>query len=130
MSDSKTFYDFIYFSFESDPKFAKTVLCHLQSRDCVYNHWRNLPDPHNNLIDLDPNIIYTSQGIETPLTVQTQNRVGDVIHSHGITLQFCLEFGPHQIECTFRIYVVKSVKGDRPSDGKGITKLPQLVMIF
>ena len=45
----------------------------------------------NHLANLDANIIYTSQGIDVPLTSQLQNRIGDVIHSNGISFQFTLE---------------------------------------
>jgi putative component of toxin-antitoxin plasmid stabilization module len=46
---------------------------------------------HNQLANLDVNIIYTSQGIDAPLTSQLQNRIDDVIHSKGISFQFALE---------------------------------------
>ena len=46
---------------------------------------------HNHFGTLDTNIIYTSQGINAPLTSQLQNRIGDVIHSKGISFQFALE---------------------------------------
>jgi hypothetical protein len=67
---------------------------------------------HNHLGTLDTNIIYTSQGIDTPLTSQLQNRIGDVIHSEGISYQFVLELDVTQIECHFKIFVVKSARGD------------------
>jgi hypothetical protein len=66
------------------------------------------------MITLDENIIYTKKGIHALLTTQIQNRIGDVIHSKGITLKLA-------VECTFRIFVVKSAKGDRPTDGSAST---------
>ena len=72
---------------------------------------------HKHLTTLDVNIIYTSQGIDVPLTSQLQNRIGDVIHSKGISFQFTLELDVTQIECHFKIFVVKRARGDLPTDG-------------
>ena len=44
----------------------------------------------NHVDTLHVNIIYTSQGIQTPDTSQLSNRVGNVIHSKGIGFQFAL----------------------------------------
>ena len=55
------------------------------------------------------------------MTVSTQtdisNSVEDVIHCKGIRLQFHLELDPHQSQFIFKIFVVKSAKGNIPTDG-------------
>jgi hypothetical protein len=71
----------------------------------------------NHVDTLHVNIIYTSQGIQNPDTSKVANRVGDVIHSKGISFQFALELDVTQIECHFKTFIVKSARGDFPTDG-------------
>ena len=76
---------------------------------------------HNHLILVDENLIQTSQGIQNPQVNQLANRIGDVITCKGIRLQFHLQLDPHQSQCMFRIYVIKSPKGAYPTDGTSST---------
>ena len=66
---------------------------------------------HNHVTTLDANIIYTSQGLSQP----AQPR------HIGISFQFALELDVTQIECHFKIFIVKSARGDLPTDNHDST---------
>ena len=76
---------------------------------------------HNNITLVDGNLIHTTQGVQNPQVNQLTNRVGDIIHVKGIRLQFHLQLDPHQSQCQFKIFVVKSAKGDIPNNGTSST---------
>lgn len=72
---------------------------------------------HNTLSVLDTNILGTNVGAFAPQTTTNANRVGDQITVKGIRLQFALQLDQHQPMASYKIFVVKSASGDRPTDG-------------
>lgn len=73
---------------------------------------------HNNFIFLDDELLATTQGVKDPMNVAVggqQNRVGDEINCRGISIKMMLELNERYSDVTFRIMVVKFVKGDTPT---------------
>ena len=65
-----------------------------------------------------------------PLVVHPEtHHIGDVIHSKGVCLQFHLELDPHQSQCIFKICVVKSSKGDLPTNGTTVNKIYSVTQV-
>lgn len=70
---------------------------------------------HNQLAVIDSQILATSQGVTDPMTVDTQNRIGDEIYLRGVSIRFVLELARFHSDCTFRVMLVRSAKNDTPN---------------
>jgi len=69
---------------------------------------------HNSYVQLDTQLLHTSQGSTDPIVTQTGNRVGDEITFKGIQIKMMLELNERYSDVTFRIFLVKSARGDSP----------------
>lgn len=70
---------------------------------------------HNSFVIVDNNILTTTQGFSDPQNQSTNNRIGDEINLKGVAFKFMLESNHRYPDCTFRIMVIKSAKGDSPT---------------
>jgi len=70
---------------------------------------------HNSFITLDNNILYTEQGVTDPTTNSNYGRIGDEITL--LKAKFCMmiELNERYSDCTYRIMLIKSARGDVPT---------------
>jgi len=71
---------------------------------------------HNSFINVDPKVLATTQGTSDPVNQATNNRVGDEINLKGVAFKFMLENNSRYPDVNFRIMVIKSAKGDTPTN--------------
>lgn len=69
---------------------------------------------HNQLLQFDDTVLDTTQGLQDN-EIGQGNRIGDQILLKGISFKFMLELNERFSDVTFKIYVVKSAKGDVPT---------------
>lgn len=70
---------------------------------------------HNNFIDLDANLLSTTQGVQDPVTNELNNRVGDEIMLKGVSVAAMFELNERYSDVTFRMMVIRCAKGDVPT---------------
>lgn len=75
----------------------------------------NIVIGHNGLVYADSNVLLTTQGVTDPAIGNGGNRIGDEINLKGVSMKFMLENNHRYSDVTFRIFVVKSAKGDVPT---------------
>lgn len=78
---------------------------------------------HNNFINIDNEVLKTTQGTADPEILSTGNRIGDKINLRGVSLKFMFELNERYSDVTFRIMVVKSARGDVPTRASLFTGL-------
>lgn len=71
---------------------------------------------HNNFHFVTNNLLATQQGVAEP-EIGIGDRIGDKITLNGVSLKFMLELNERYSDVTFRIMVIKSVRGDTPTLG-------------
>lgn len=72
---------------------------------------------HNSFITRSSNLLQTSQGVQDPTNNNASNRIGDKISLMGISIKMMLELNERYSMGTFRIFVVKTARGDTPTAG-------------
>ena len=70
---------------------------------------------HNNFITLDAHLLETTQGVKDPNTSHTECRIGDQITLRGCKIKMMVQLNERYSDVTFRLFVVKSAKGDTPT---------------
>lgn len=71
---------------------------------------------HNSFINIFPNnLLATTPGVNDPTTGSTQNRIGDKITLLKCSIRMMLELNERYSDCTYRIMVVRSSRGDTPN---------------
>lgn len=70
---------------------------------------------HNTLVTRSSNLLITSQGVQDNEVGNGNNRIGDKITLRGLSIKVMLELNERYSMGTFRIFVVRSAKGDTPS---------------
>lgn len=78
---------------------------------------------HNSFVNVDTNVLSTTQGVTDPTNNSTANRIGDEINLKGVSFKIMLENNNRYPDTTFRILVVKSAKGDTPTTASLFTGL-------
>lgn len=71
---------------------------------------------HNQYISLSSTLLATTQGVQDPRTTNTNNRIGDKINLRGVKLKMMVELNERYSDVTFRMLVIKSAKGDVPTN--------------
>lgn len=71
---------------------------------------------HNNFITVDTSLLHTTKGVTDPTSSQTANRIGDEINFKGMSIKMMLELNERYSDVTYRIMIVKSARGDIPSN--------------
>jgi len=87
----------------------------IETKTSVVSNTDGVQIQHNNFININSSVLYTSQGTYDPETTQTQNRVGDKINLRGVSMKLMLELNERYSDVTFRIMVIKSARGDTPT---------------
>lgn len=72
---------------------------------------------HNSFITRSTNLLATTPGVYDPVNSNTSNRIGDKIQLLGISIKMMLELNERYSMGTFRIFVVKTARGDTPTAG-------------
>jgi hypothetical protein len=70
---------------------------------------------HNNILVRNSSLLATGQGTADPVSGTTQNRIGDKITLTGLSVKCMFELNERYSMATFRIFIVKSAKGDTPT---------------
>lgn len=70
---------------------------------------------HNNFIDLDANLLSTTQGVQDPLSNDVSCRIGDEIMLKGVSIRCMFELNERYSDVTFRMMVIRCAKGDVPT---------------
>jgi len=70
---------------------------------------------HNAILVRSSTLLATTQGLTDPQTSAIQNRIGDRITLSGLSIKCMFELNERYSMATFRIFVVKSAKGDVPT---------------
>lgn len=70
---------------------------------------------HNSLYVRNSTLLKTTQGTGDSETTQISNRIGDKIHLKGLSVKIMFELNERYSIGTFRIFVIKSAKGDVPT---------------
>ena len=71
---------------------------------------------HNNFVTVDELLLGTTQGVEDPTTTQGNNRIGDEITLKAVSIKMMLELNERYSDVTYRILVIKTAKGDVPTN--------------
>jgi len=70
---------------------------------------------HNGILVRSSSLLATTQGLTDPQTSAIQNRIGDRITLSGLSVKCMFELNERYSMATFRIFIVKSAKGDTPT---------------
>lgn len=70
---------------------------------------------HNNFVSLNNQILFTSNGPNDPTLNSSDNRIGDQITLRGVKIKMMVELNERYSDVTFRLFVVRSAKGDTPT---------------
>jgi len=72
---------------------------------------------HNTIYVRESSLLGTTQGTADPNNANASNRIGDKITLSGLSVRIMFELNERYSMATFRIFVVKSAKGDVPTNG-------------
>ena len=84
---------------------------------------------HNTLYLRNSTLLKTTQGIGDPENSQVSNRLGDKISLIGLSVKIMFELNERYSGATFRIFIVKSAKGDNPTQANFFNNLSGNKMI-
>jgi len=70
---------------------------------------------HNSLYVRNSTLLKTTQGVTDPESNNINNRIGDKINLIGLSVKVMFELNERYSMGTFRIFIVKSAKGDQPT---------------
>lgn len=95
----------------------RTLFKNAESKNSQFNATDYQQISHNTFINIAPNnVLYTSQGVADPENNNIQNRIGDKITLLKVQFRMMLEINERFSDCTYRILLVKSAKGDTPTN--------------
>jgi len=89
----------------------------VESKRSVHTSSDGLEISHNSWITCDGNMLETTQGVKDPMSAGVDNRIGDQINLSGVSIKFMVELNERYSDVTFRVFVIRSAKGDTPTDG-------------
>jgi len=72
---------------------------------------------HNTIYVRESALLGTTQGTADPKDANAANRIGDKITLSGLSVKVMFELNERYSMATFRIFIVKSAKGDVPTNG-------------
>jgi len=87
----------------------------IETKESVVSNTDGVEIFHNNFVNLNSNVLFTSQGTFDPEVSQTLNRVGDKITVRGLSIKLMLELNERYSDVTFRLMMIKSARGDTPT---------------
>ena len=71
---------------------------------------------HNRINIIDSSMFNTTPGTGDPMTSDVLNRVGDEVNLRGLSLRFLVEQQVYLADVSYRFMIIKSAKGDTPTD--------------
>lgn len=86
-----------------------------ETKSSVYTSNDGTEILHNNFITVDNRPLKTTTGVLDRMNSDQGNRIGDQIMIKGLSLKMMLELNERYSDVTFRLFVVKSSKGDSPT---------------
>ena len=87
----------------------------LETKKSVSSNSDGVELGHNQILVRNSSLLSTSQGVLDPNTGNTQNRIGDKITLSGLSVKCMFELNERYSMATYRIFIVKSAKGDIPT---------------
>jgi len=84
---------------------------------------------HNTIYVRESALLGTTQGTADPSNANASNRIGDKITLSGLSVKVMFELNERYSMATFRIFIVKSAKGDVPTNGTLFNALSNNKMI-
>lgn len=84
---------------------------------------------HNTLYVRNSTLLKTTQGLGDSENSQVNNRIGDKINLIGLSVKIMFELNERYSGATFRIFIVKSAKGDTPTQANFFNNLSGNKMI-
>jgi len=84
---------------------------------------------HNSLYVRNSTLLKTTQGVTDPENNQISNRIGDKITLSGLSVKVMFEANERYSNVTYRIFIVKSAKGDIPTQANFFNNLSGNKMI-
>jgi len=84
---------------------------------------------HNSIYVRESALLGTTQGTADPSNANASNRIGDKITLSGLSVKVMFELNSRYSMATFRIFIVKSAKGDVPTNGTLFNALSNNKMI-
>lgn len=84
---------------------------------------------HNSLYVRNSTLLKTTQGTADPESSNVNNRIGDKINLIGLSVKIMFELNERYSHGTFRIFIVKSAKGDVPTQANFFNNLSGNKMI-
>lgn len=87
----------------------------LETKKSVQSNSDGVELGHNGILVRSSNLLQTSQGGADPNNSNTLNRIGDKITLSGLSVKCMFELNERYSMATFRIFIVKSAKGDVPT---------------
>ena len=72
---------------------------------------------HNTIYVRKSDLLLTTQGTADPKDANASNRIGDKVLLRGLSVKVMFELNERYSMATFRIFIVKSAKGDVPTNG-------------
>lgn len=70
---------------------------------------------HNNFFSFTPNVLATLQGTNDSPTSNLNARIGDQILLKGVSIKMFIELNERYSDVTFRLFIVRTAKGDTPT---------------
>lgn len=87
----------------------------VETKRAVWSSPDGLEMSHNQIMTIDSNPLFTSQGITDPANLDTANRIGDKIFSKGIGYRMMFELNERYTDVTIRLMFVRSARNDAPT---------------
>jgi len=87
----------------------------LETKRSIHSSSDGVELGHNGILVRNSILLSTSQGGADPNSASTLNRIGDKITLSGLSIKCMFESNERYTMVTFRIFVVKSAKGDTPT---------------
>lgn len=89
----------------------------IETKKSNYSNTDYIQIAHNSAVNIDNELLRTTQGVADPEGNQnTLNRIGDQITLKGVAIRMMIELNNRYSDVTYRILVVKSSKGDTPTN--------------
>lgn len=101
----------------------------LETKNSCYTESDGAEMFHNSLYLRNSTLLKTTQGLTDSENSQVNNRIGDKINLVGLSVKIMFELNERYSGATFRIFIVKSAKGDNPTQANFFNNLSGNKMI-
>ena len=90
----------------------RTLQKNMETKHANHTSTDDMEIGHNNFIIVDGNVLETTQGVGDSMAGM-QNRMGDEISLKGVRIKLMMELNESYSDVTYRLFLVKKVKGPR-----------------